>query len=83
MPRTLIVTAAFDPLRDEGEAYARALSAAGVPCTLRRQAGMIHGFINFIGISGDCRRAFREVVEGVRGELATATHKLGWTGDSQ
>jgi len=47
MPPTLVVTAALDPLRDEGRAYAAATIAAGVPTTYREFAGTIHGFCSY------------------------------------
>jgi acetyl esterase len=59
----LVVTAGFDPLRDEGEAYAAALENAGTPVTLRRHAGLIHGFINLGGVSRSCRTAVIELAQ--------------------
>lgn len=69
LPRALVVTAGFDPLRDEGEAYAAALREAGTPVEHRRYEGFIHGFINMGGISDACRDAVGEIARWMRAHL--------------
>jgi acetyl esterase len=56
-----VATAGFDPLRDEGEAYARALADAGVDVQLRRFPDQIHGFLNVLGVGRSARAASVEV----------------------
>jgi acetyl esterase len=68
----LVVTAGFDPLRDEGEAYAAALVAAGVPTLMRRFEALTHGFFNMVGVSTDCRLAVVEIAGATRALLATS-----------
>lgn len=69
----IVVTAGFDPLRDEAEEFARALQAAGTPVLLRRFDGQIHGFVNAAGISPSARDAVAEIGGMTRAFLA-GTH---------
>ena len=61
-----VAVAGFDPLRDEGEAYAAALASAGVPVTLRRHRDLVHPFINSPGIWRGSRAAIADLVGAVR-----------------
>ncbi|HET6867066.1 MAG TPA: alpha/beta hydrolase [Solirubrobacteraceae bacterium] len=65
-----VVTAAFDPLRDEGEEYAEALRNAGTPVTLRRFPGFIHAFIAGAGVSRNARDALVETSGATRAMFA-------------
>ncbi len=69
LPPTVIVTAEFDPLRDEGDAYAAALAAAGVPVTHIRGRGQTHTSLMMVDVvlSGAPVRA--EVAEALREHL--------------
>ena len=69
LPPVVVVTAELDPLRDEGDAYARRLSQAGVPVAHRCWEGMVHGFAGMSAVTPVAGRALDRAVE----ELARLT----------
>lgn len=72
LPPALIYTAGFDPLRDQGEAYARRLEAAGVDVTLREYADLPHAFTAMDGVSARAAEANREITEDIAARLSAA-----------
>jgi len=66
LPPALVITAEFDPLRDEGEAYAGRLREAGVPTTLSRYHGQIHGFFSMGDLIDAGKAAVREAAAALR-----------------
>jgi acetyl esterase len=69
-PPAFVLTAGFDPLRDEAEAYCEALRAAGVEAECTRYDGAIHGFWRWLARTQLSRRAVDEVARALRARLA-------------
>ncbi len=70
LPPTLVITAEYDPLRDEGEAYAARLRDAGVETVLHRYDGMTHGFVGLAALVPQGRVAIDEVAAFLRRTFA-------------
>ena len=70
-----IATAGFDPLRDEGEEYARRLAEAGVTVALRRHEGLLHSYANMTAVGRAAREAMLEAASALRIGLAPGLHR--------
>jgi len=66
LPPALVITAGFDPLVDEGLAYARKMRTAGTEVTYRCHEGLIHGFVSMTGAIPAARAALAEATTGLR-----------------
>jgi acetyl esterase len=72
LPPAFVVTAEFDPLRDQGMAYAEALVAAGVPVTAEVYEGMFHGFFAMTAMIDAAKVAFDDAVAALRAAFEEA-----------
>lgn len=72
LPPGLVITAEFDPLHDEGEAYARSMLEAGVSVELTRYEGMAHGFFTALGELDEARVAADQVADRLKREFESA-----------
>lgn len=73
LPPAIVNLAGFDPLHDDGLAYANALQQAGVPAEVTREGGLVHGYLSYTAISPSCRQATERLVASVSTALDRTT----------
>lgn len=71
LPPATVITAEIDPLRDEGEAYARSLQNAGVAATVTRYAGVTHEFFSMAAVIDKAKQAVAEAATGLKTAFGT------------
>ncbi|OIJ26402.1 alpha/beta hydrolase [Nocardioides luteus] len=74
LPPAIVNLAGFDPLHDDGTAYATALLEAGVPVEVTREAGLVHGYLSYTAVSPSCRKATERLVASVSAALDRTEH---------
>jgi acetyl esterase len=67
LPPAFVITAGYDPLRDEGREYAECLAQAGVEVAYREYSDMVHGFLLFGGVLDTARTAMADCCAALRG----------------
>jgi acetyl esterase len=70
LPPALVLVGGFDPLRDEGIAYAEAMRAAGVEVDLRVEGTLVHAFANFFPLGGRSAGAVADMISALRAHLS-------------
>lgn len=75
LAQAMVITAEYDPLRDEGEAYGRLLIEYGVPTAVNRYDGMIHGFFSMCGVVDTARDAMDDACAFLRGAVDDMTEE--------
>jgi acetyl esterase len=73
LPPALVLTAGYDPLLDEGRAYAERLAKAGIDVSYREFSDMVHGFVLFGGAVDAANAALAECCERLRGAFERVT----------
>ncbi|MDX6628442.1 MAG: acetyl esterase, partial [Gaiellales bacterium] len=72
LPPAAVHVAGYDPLRDEGIAYAHALREAGGTAEVRCHDGLVHGYLQMGAVAGGARQAVADAVTALREGLSVA-----------
>ncbi|GGU35406.1 alpha/beta hydrolase [Nocardioides albus] len=74
LPPAIVNLAGFDPLHDDGLAYATSLLEAGVPAQVDREPGQVHGYISYTAVSPSCKQATGRLVASISAALDRTEH---------